>query len=94
MFSVGSCSRCQQGLLGVRICCPDEIGLVVCDECEAIWLDAECTGPPLYPDSPGSLCPRCGQDLWQSASHWATAEEVDRLGWARFVQDAWDEPEE
>jgi hypothetical protein len=38
MHYVGSCPCCGQGLLGIRICCEQGMGLVVCEECEAIWV--------------------------------------------------------
>lgn len=85
MFYVGNCPCCDQGLLGIRICCEDEIGLIVCDECEAIWLEpARCT-PAIFTEQPDSRCPRCDRPIWQPPSHWAAADEVERLGWQREV---------
>lgn len=89
MYYVGICRVCGQGLLGVRICCDDQIGLVVCEECEAIWLEPSCTGPPLFAESADSLCPRCGRPLWEPPSHWATLDEVERLSWLDAVRGQW-----
>ncbi len=91
MHYVGTCRCCGQGLLGIRICCEDEIGLILCEECEAIWLEPTCTGTPLFPQQPDSCCPRCGRSLWQPPSHWASGDEVDRLGWAEYVLGDWEE---
>jgi hypothetical protein len=86
VYYLGNCRCCQQGLLGIRICCDDEIGLVVCDECEAIWLEPECTGDPLTPAQPDSRCPRCQRPIWQRPGHWASWAEVERLGWEGVIQ--------
>jgi hypothetical protein len=90
MHYIGSCRCCGQGLLGIRICCEDGMGLVVCEECEAIWLHPTCSGEPLFPRPPGGLCPRCGQSLWSLPAHWASLDEIDRLGWQEYIQGDWD----
>jgi hypothetical protein len=91
VYYVGTCRVCWQGLLGVRICCDDRIGLVLCEECEAIWLEPACTGAPLFPSPPDSRCPRCGRPLWEPPSHWASHDELDRLDWTCFVLGEWDD---
>jgi hypothetical protein len=77
--------------LGIRICCEDEIGLILCEECEAIWLHPTCPGSPLFPQQPDSACPRCNRPIWQLPAHWATQAEVDRLDWNEYVLGDWEE---
>lgn len=90
MYYVGTCSCCGQGLLGIRICCDDETGLILCDECEAIWLHPSCPGSPLFPQPPDSACPRCHRPIWDPPAHWATQPEIDRLDWNDYVQGDWE----
>lgn len=83
MYYVGICSQCEQGLLGIRVC--DDQTLVLCDECDALWL-----GPPVDDAPPAVLtadpfCPGCGESLWGEQAHWADREEIEAAGWWRFV---------
>ncbi|WP_231612192.1 hypothetical protein [Novipirellula galeiformis] len=56
-------------------------GLVVCDECEAIWLEPDLTTRHQYPNGCDARCPVCLEPLWGEQGHWASAEEIDILGW-------------
>ena len=85
MYYVAACPACGQGLLGIRICCGGPSGLIVCDECEATWFDPARESGPYFPAQPESGCPRCGQPLWAPPSHWASAAEIEQLGWLEFV---------
>jgi hypothetical protein len=90
VYFVGTCRCCGQGLLGIRICCEDQIGLVLCEECDAIWLEPTCAGDPLFPGQPESTCPRCGRPIWHPPAHWASQDEVDRLDWTEYVLGDWE----
>jgi hypothetical protein len=84
-------------LCGIRICglTPAESasqqrgdsihGLVVCDECEAIWLDPDVKSDHVYPNPTDSACPICCQPLWGPTSRWANDEDVRALGWSDAV---------
>jgi hypothetical protein len=85
MYFVDHCRVCEQGLLGIRICCGGVEPLVVCDECEAVWFTPDSQARPLYPEQPHSKCPRCGQPLWSRPAHWATWDEIAELDWQRHV---------
>ncbi len=65
--------------------CRTRHGLIVCDECEAIWLSPDCQTDHLYTDPEFARCPVCGDALWGASSHWATADEVAGLGWERAI---------
>ena len=84
MFSVGACPRCEQGCVGIRVCCGGHEPLCVCDECDAVWTRPELTGPPLYPVD--DCCPLCDEPLWPLPSHWATRQEIVEAGWGAFIQ--------
>jgi hypothetical protein len=59
-------------------------GLIVCDECEAIWIEPHSSAPHIYPSADDARCPVCDSNLWND-SHWATAKEVESIGWAYAV---------
>jgi hypothetical protein len=60
-------------------------GLVVCDECEAMWTEPDTTKPPLF-GSPEVLCsPITGEEIWPEPNRWATLEDVALLGWLNRV---------
>lgn len=80
-FVVGFCPSCGTGLLGIRICGHCERPHVLCDECDAIWLDRDTTAAPLFPQQPEIPCAACGQSLRNGASRWATLPELVELTW-------------
>lgn len=67
----------------------DPHGLIICDECEAIWRHPDLQIPHEYPAAEDAKCPRCQTDLWQQ-SHWASLDEVSRLGWAGEIHSGLD----
>lgn len=56
-------------------------GLIVCDECEAIWLEPDTTTEHQFPDPENAKCPVCGDHLWNGNNHWANRAEVAQLGY-------------
>ncbi|QDV60919.1 hypothetical protein [Crateriforma conspicua] len=60
-------------------------GLVVCDECEAIWLEPDTSGPHQYTDAENPKCPICHEPLFGDQCHWANTDEVAFLGWAQLT---------
>lgn len=65
-------------------------GLIVCDECEAIWLEPDTSTDHVYPSAECSACPICLEPLWGAQSRWATRADVERLGWSSAVNAALD----
>jgi hypothetical protein len=60
--------------------------LIVCDECEAIWLDPDVSSDHVYPDPIQSACPVCSQPLWGDQSRWANQADITALGWSHAVK--------
>ncbi len=60
-------------------------GLVVCDECEAIWLTPNTESAHQYPDPEDARCPICQLSLWGPSSHWASMAEIESLGWTHAI---------
>ncbi len=89
MFYVGFCAVCGEGTLGIRMCAGQkgerQHGVVLCDECDAVWTTLDTSQAPVFPEQPDLPCPICSASLVRHAAHWATAEEIDRLQWRHAV---------
>ncbi len=94
--SIDFCPICGGGLCGVRICgLPSDSssqveetathGLVVCDECEAIWLEPDLTSDHQYASIEDARCPVCSKPLWHSSSRWADSNDLESLGWSHRI---------
>jgi hypothetical protein len=88
LHSIATCPICGGGLCGVRICTGDDPteampggGFVMCDECEAVWMEPDVATEHVYVDPEKPQCPICRSGLW-SGSRWADRNEVQSLGWA------------
>ena len=81
MFFVGFCSSCGTGPLGIRICGACQRPVVLCDECDAIWLEPTVSGAPRFFEQPELPCPDCGGSLLSQTSHWATRAELAGSDW-------------
>jgi len=81
---VESCPVCGDGLCRIRICIHNQrmTGIVLCEECEAIWTDPAMRARVLATsDDDTPRCPDCDQSVWSGNSHWANVGEVCLLGW-------------
>ena len=85
MYYIGSCPVCEQGDLGIRICSGLGHGIVLCDECDAMWLGPELSCPPFFLNTPEMPCIHCGASLIQPPARWASWDEVQQLGWQTAV---------
>jgi hypothetical protein len=88
LHSVDVCSICGCGLCGIRICGFDTDkphGLVVCDECEALWTQPDTRTPHMWRDAEHPHCPICDAPLWGAHSRWATREDLEKLGWQQQI---------
>ena len=97
--SIDFCPICGGGLCGIRICgvpprepgtflenaYENAHGLILCDECEAIWLDPDVTTDHQYPDAEDGACPVCSASLWGENSRWAGAADIEALGWTAAI---------
>lgn len=85
LYVMGYCPKCGTGPLGVRCCGECGAAWVMCEECDALWEEPQCLQPAQYPEQPDAPCPRCRFSLWQSPSHWATYDDLERLGWQQQI---------
>jgi len=86
MFYVGTCPFCEQGNLGVRLCSNSEDAVILCDECDAVWLSPEITGKPLFPEEPDLPCPYCAGNLTESPARWASMGDILKSGWITAIK--------
>lgn len=89
--SIAQCPICGGGLCGVRVCSGDDPtdasarkGFVMCDECEAVWLEPDIASEHIYVDPVDPICPICQGGLW-STSHWAHHDEIELIGWTHAL---------
>ena len=84
MLYVGiPCPTCgEYGLMGIRICDGEgHHAVLMCDECESIWLSLDITGKPHDLDLSEYLCPYGDGTLARPEGHWASKEEIQQAGW-------------
>ena len=87
MYYVGTCPKCKQGLLGVRVCGGEGRHVVIlCDECDATWQTPETSRRPVYPKQPDLPCPECGKSLRQKPARWARIRDLRRAGWEDDIE--------
>lgn len=84
LIYAGQCPVCESGLCRVRICGITEghpHGLVICDDCEAIWMSPDLSGPHYYSDPVHPVSPVDGDAIWSDQNRWATPDDIGQLGW-------------
>lgn len=90
MFHVkGICPICDAGGLGFRRCSDGETIVLMCDECDSVWLDPRNTDAKKAlrsEDSEGGVVTglKCG--VGGKLSGWATQEEIRTAGWINYVE--------
>ena len=89
-YSVAACPVCGGGLCTVRVFLAQDgsldHGLVVCDECEAIWLQPDVAVRHVYVDPENPVSPISGQPLYdQHSSRWADGDDIETLQWTTAI---------
>jgi hypothetical protein len=87
MYLLGSeCPVCGVVALGIRVCVgTDESLIVLCDECDSIWLDPELKDGSYASEHPEWLCPDSDRTLKSPKSYWATEEQIKAIGWWQYI---------
>jgi len=85
LFVRDICPICEHGAVGFVFCADTADMILMCDECDSVWLDpttttdqaAQFTEPPdfIVPGLPCSLL----------RSRWATRQEIAQRGWADHI---------
>ena len=81
MYYVGFCRICQTGPLGLRRCGRCGNVVLLCDECDAVWQNADVSETPIYPTNGELLCPNCDHSLIDPPSHWASEQQLESVEW-------------
>ncbi|QDT30430.1 hypothetical protein Enr10x_57960 [Gimesia panareensis] len=86
MYYIGFCPSCEQGTLGIRICSSLQDLVILCDECDALWLTPETSVSPHFPQQPALPCPACEGNLTAPPAHWAELGELFERGWLAYIK--------
>ena len=83
----GVCPICGGGIVGIRRSSEASRLVLMCDECQAVWLDPGDNGPEaaLFPEGPDFMVPGSTFSIASPASRWASRGEVVAAGWADYV---------
>ena len=88
MFYVRTCRVCGAGGVGFLRCDDGATIVVMCDECDAVWLHPDRTGSrddALYTSPPAFQVPGLACSLTGGSSGWATRAEVEAAGWQAYI---------
>ena len=83
MYYVGFCRICGTGPLGLRECGGCGAVVVLCDECDAVWVSADFSVKPRFADEGALPCPHCDASLIETPSRWATKKTIQATPWLR-----------
>ncbi len=81
------CPICNYGTIGFRMCSDTETIVLMCDECDSVWLEPTNTksSKVLYPRAPDFKIPGLECSIKDPDSHWAYREEISKRGWEKFI---------
>jgi hypothetical protein len=86
MFSINLlCPICNHGSIGFRKCKDGHTLVMVCDECDSVWLGPTKVSAKeaIYTIAPEFIVP--GTDCSLIDSRWAEKDEIIEAGWAEFI---------
>ena len=88
------CPACRAGLLGFLKCSDDQTIVLVCDECDAVWLNATdiSVDAAVFPDSPDDVLAGLGCSIASPHARWATRDEIQRAGLESLIAGEWTRP--
>ncbi len=81
MHYVGFCRICGTGPLGLRECGNCGEIVVLCDECDAAWTDANFAAKPMFAGERDLPCPYCAASLTDAPSQWASESKIAKVAW-------------
>lgn len=87
MFFINlQCPICNHGSIGFRKCKDSSTLVMVCDECDSVWLDPAkvSSKEAIYTIAPEFIVPNTDCSLIDS--RWAERDEIIKVGWAGFIE--------
>jgi hypothetical protein len=88
MFYINNaCLICHYGQIGFRLCSDHKNVVLMCDECDTVWLDPKKvdTEHALYPSPPEFIIPILRCSIKSPEARWATRQEIARQGWEGYI---------
>lgn len=87
LFLASVCPICETGARGFRLCSDQQTVVVMCDECEALWLNARRiqASDAVYAKAPDFRPPSLACSIAAPMSRWATLSEVQAVGWDDLI---------
>lgn len=95
-YLAATCPICGDGVIGFRRCSDGQTLVLLCDECDTVWLDPQQIDAEhaLYPTEPDFIVPTLDCSISAPASRWATRAEVELRGWGQYIAGEWHAPDE
>lgn len=90
----GSCPVCGDGLRRPRFCA-DSLGerhfFLLCDECEALWLEPGDSSEQKYASMENPMCPICSAEMYGGQAGWVeepdlVSEPISKLAWSSALE--------
>lgn len=80
------CPICLQGQIGFRKCRDSEDIVLMCDECDSIWLEPNAVRAEnvIYVEPPHFIVPMSNCSILNS--QWANRDEVYMKGWENYIR--------
>lgn len=77
------------GQIGFRLCSDGKTIVLMCDECDAVWLDPQNLEGESFLSLQSSdfIVPGTDCSVRFPESRWATRDEIVNFGWEKFIVD-------
>jgi hypothetical protein len=87
LYTSSECPICGTGARGFRLCSDRRTVVVMCDECDSVWIDAMRLEPSevVYPRPPDFVPDGLTYSIASPESRWATRSEVQLAGWEDLI---------
>lgn len=81
------CPICKDGVIGFRGCTPGIQIVLMCDECDAVWLDPNTISSAiaLSLQGPDFSVPGWNCTIRSPLARWATREEIIQVHWEDYI---------
>jgi hypothetical protein len=87
LFTKEKCPVCSYGNVGFRKCSDQKTLVLMCDECDAVWLKPEEIKfeNAIFPDAPDFYLPGSSISISNPKSSWASIKDIKRLKFEKFI---------
>jgi len=87
MNYVSRCPYESNGRVGVWRCADQKKFVLLCDECQALWLqpDRIAVSEAILPTSAQFILPDSNTSVFGDGAGWATEEEISKIGWKHLI---------